>query len=583
MPLNTLGLTSAGPATPSSSALPTDNNFYYDISLPQNSNIPSVSGVYNGSLSAQGNLVAMQISTGGPKLLLVDSGGFRGDGFDGPTYVRIPWLTGYFREYWKDPVSCTFGADSAIPALTGVMPANNIIQGNAVYYTDLQLTRLSGSNFWNNFKFINSFNQVLSWVTSSNSYLVALKNSEEKNLEYFRSKTYLELTTQGFSNYDIGNALKLAIGNIGKLIQDVPSGYFGTPNSVTKVLVAAGLGAIGNLSEKLVAAEINFADIYNPIYTQDLTTILQTINNKSDLETIQFVLQTNVQNITSPLDYISIEKCSGVPIDSVFQSFADFGKDLFQRAPGITLTTGKAFLTLLTEVLARVPATVESLATPDSLLPPAITENLRRYLPESPTGGPISMLDVIGVASGYLIDEITYVNSLIQQLYETKYGPQIRAALTEVSQRYNQYYIAANPDPEAPAGVPAGPAERLYQQAVDNYRSLLVTIVLDPATSAIASNINDTWSKYCEKLGYEVVNYNKANITPSDYTDNSIIYSFVESLPSYAADAQNIGTDLLLYGLCQNNQSGDIVKTILGQFKNNQTLSNVGVRISGIV
>jgi hypothetical protein len=84
-------------------------------------------------------------------------------------------------------------------------------------------------------------------------------------------------------------------------------------------------------------------------------------------------------------------------------------------------------------------------------------------------------------------------------------------------------------------------------------------------------------------LGYEVVNYNKANITPSDYTDNSIIYSFVESLPSYAADAQNIGTDLLLYGLCQNNQSGDIVKTILGQFKNNQTLSNVGVRISGIV
>jgi hypothetical protein len=84
-------------------------------------------------------------------------------------------------------------------------------------------------------------------------------------------------------------------------------------------------------------------------------------------------------------------------------------------------------------------------------------------------------------------------------------------------------------------------------------------------------------------LGYEVVNYNKANITPSDYTDNSIIYSFVESLTRYAADAQNIGTDLLLYGLCQNNQSGDIVKTILGQFKNNQTLSNVGVRISGIV
>lgn len=579
MPLNTMGLTSTGPSTPSSSALPTDNNFFYDTSLPQNSNIPSVSGVYTGSLSAQGNLVAMQLNQGGPKLLLIDVGGFRGDSEVGPTYIRIPYLTGYFREYWKDPVSCTFGADSAIPALTGVMPVNNIIQGNAVYYTDLQLTRLSGSNFWNNFKFINSFNQVLSWVTSSNSYLVALKSSEEKNLEYFRSKTYLELTTQGFSNYDIGNALKLAIGNIGKLIQDVPSGYFGTPNSVTKVLVALGLGAIGNLSEKLVAAEINYSDIYNPIYTQDITAILQTINNKSDLETIQFVLQTNVQNITSPLDYVSIDKCSGIPNDSKFQSFAEFGKDLFQRAPGINLTTGNGFLTLLTEVLAQVPATVESLATPDSLLPTAITANLRRYLPESPTGGPVSMLDVIGLASGYLTDDIAYINSLIQQLNETKYGPQIRAALTEVSERYTQNFNTEGSLPTQPLTA----TERRYQQAVDNYKSLLATIVSDPLTSSVASLINETWAKYCEKLGYEVVNYNKANITPSSYTDNSIIYSFVESLPSYAADPQNIGTDLLLYGLCQNNQSGDIVKTILGQFKNNQTLSNVGVRISGVV
>lgn len=581
MPLNTQGLTSTGPSIPSNSALPTDNNFVYDTSLPENSNIPSVSGVYTGSLSAQGNLVAMQLNRGGPKLLLVDPGGrISVDGeLTGPTYIRIPYLTGYFREYWKDPVSCTFGADSAIPALTGVMPVNNVVQGNAVYYTDLQLTRLSGSNFWNNFNFINSFNQVLSWVTSSNSYLAALKSSEEKNLEYFRSKTYLELTTQGFSNYDIGNALKLAIGNIGKLIQDVPSGYFGTPNSVTKVLVALGLGAIGNLSEKLVAAEINYSDIYNPIYTQDITAILQTINNKSDLETIQFVLQTNVQNITSPLDYVSIDKCSGIPNDSIFQSFAEFGKDLFQRAPGINLTTGNGFLTLLTEVLAQVPATVESLATPDSLLPPAITANLRRYLPESPTGGPVSMLDVIGLASGYLTDDVAYVNSLIQQLSETKYGPQIRAALTEVSESYTQNF---GTEPSS-STQPLTRTERRYQQAVDNYKSLLVTIVNDPLTSSVASLINETWAKYCEKLGYEVVNYNKANITPSSYTDNSIIYSFVESLPSYAADPQNIGTDLLLYGLCQNNQSGDIVKTILGQFKNNQTLSNAGVRISGVV
>jgi hypothetical protein len=577
MPVNTNGTTSLGPVVSATSAIPTDNNFVYDISLPVKTYIPSVSGVYTGSLSAQGNLVAMQVNNGGPKLVLIDNPGRNIE--EGPAYASVPYLTGFFREYWKDPVACTFGQDSVIPAITGVMPAGSRIAGNAVYYTDLQLTRLAGSNFWNNFNFINSFNQVLTWVTSSNPYLVGLKSSEEKNLEYFRSKTYAELITQGFSNYDIGKALKLAIGNVGKLIQDVPSGYFGTPNSVTKVLVTLGLGSIGNLSDKLTAAEINFADIYNPIYTEDLISILRTITNKSDLETIQLVLKSNVQNISSPLDFTNIEKCSGTPNDSVFQTFAEFGKDLFNRAPGINVTTGQDFLTLLISVLAQVPSNVESLASDTSLLPPSITNALRTYLPESPSGGPVSMLDVIGTASGYLTDEIAFVNSLIQQLSETKYGPQIRAALNVVSNAYNTNY---GTNPSSP-GQPLTPTEAAYQKAVNDYNSLLLTVKNDPATKTLVDSINETWSKYCEKLSYEVVNYNKANITASRYTDNSIIYSFVESLPSYAADTQNIGTDLLLYGLCQSNQSGDVVKTILGQFKNNQTLSAAGVRITGSV
>ena len=91
MLVNTNGLTSAGFAVPATSALPTDNNFSYNTFLPQNSNIPSVSGVYTGSLSAQGNLVAMQLNEGGPKLLLIDSGGQpTGDGgVTGPTFIRI--------------------------------------------------------------------------------------------------------------------------------------------------------------------------------------------------------------------------------------------------------------------------------------------------------------------------------------------------------------------------------------------------------------------------------------------------------------------------------------------------------------
>ena len=576
MPLDTGNTTSPGPTISAGQAGSTDNNYVYNVEMPQYNNVPSVSGLYQGTLSAQGNLVAMQINPGAPKFKSLGIV-FRGADPEELT-VQIPYLTGYLREYWKNPASATFGADSAIPAITAVMPSSiPELQGNALYYVDLQLTRLSGSNFFDNYAFINSFNQILGWVTTSNEYLAALKNSQENNLGYYGAKNYQEFLTQGFSNYGVGNSLRAAIGNIGTMITEIKNGYFGTANSVAKHLLDKGLGAIGDLSTKLIAADVNFSNIYDDLYTQDITLALESITGAGDLVIIQTVLGSTIPNLRSPLDYTSIERVSGGNNDSAFANFQAFGLDLYQRAPGLTVANGQELLTVIDQVLAQVPASVESLSTPTSLLPAAIIDGLRSFLPTGPNRGPVSILNVIGMASGYLISQITAVNQAIDQLSKTSYGNQIRTALTAVSKTYSG--LQSNID-----GTGFSVATQTeYDTAVRNYYNVLNAAATDPQTSAIVDKINRNWLELCQFTYYEVVNYNKANITAGSFNDNSLIYGFVNSLPSYAADSQSLGTDYLLFGMCQPNQAGDIVKSLLNQNKNNDILSSIGVRITGAV
>lgn len=583
MPLDTGNTTSSGPTIPAGQAGSTDNNYAYNIEMPQYNNVPSVGSLYQGTLSAQGNLIAMQLNPGAPKFKYLGTV-FRGVDPEELT-VQVPYLTGYLREYWKDPTRATFGADSAIPALTGVMPSSiPELQGNALYYVDLQLTRLSGSNFFDNYAFINSFNQILGWVTTSNEYLAALKNSQENNLGYYGAKNYQEFLTQGFSNYGVGNSLRAAIGNIGTMITEIKNGYFGTANSVAKHLLDKGLGAIGDLSTKLVAADVNFSNIYDDLYTQDITLALESITGAGDLVIIQTVLGSTMPNIRSPLDYTSIERASGGRNDSAFANFQAFGLDLYQRAPGLTVANGQELLTVIDQVLAQVPASVESLSTPTSLLPTAIIDGLRSFLPTGPNSGPISILNVIGMASGYLISQITAVNQAIDQLSKTSYGNQIRAALTTVSKTYSTLLSTQVTTAEDPTPSPGDLAARTnYDTAVNGYYNILSAAATDPQTSAIVDKINKNWLELCQFTYYEVVNYNKANITAGSFNDNSLIYGFVNSLPNYAADSQSIGTDYLLFGMCQPNQAGDIVKSLLNQNKNNDILSSIGVRITGAV
>ena len=75
----------------------------------------------------------------------------------------------------------------------------------------------------------------------------------------------------------------------------------------------------------------------------------------------------------------------------------------------------------------------------------------------------------------------------------------------------------------------------------------------------------------------------KANIQITGYNDASTYLGFVSSLPSYGADTQNLGTDYLFYNMAMPTTSGDLVKAIIAQSKNNSLFGNVGVQIKGII
>jgi len=584
MALDTGNTTSPGPEIPAAIANPLENGINYGIELPQYFHIPSKSSIYTGSLSAHGSIVAMTVSPGAYNYQ------FLGVTDSDNSYIIVPYLTGYLREYWKKPTACTFGSNSAIPAITGVMPDRfTETPGNALYYIDLQMTRLTGSNYFDNYYFINTFNQILAWIANANNYLIATNNSQKRNLKYFGVNSYQEFLTQGFNRYAEGRALKTAIANIGTYIQQIPLGSFGTSNSVAKHLVDSGLGSIGGLSVKIQSASINYSDILNPIYTNQLNEILRSINNIADLSTIQTVLKSSIPTLNSALDYTSISVCSGGPNDSVFADFISFGKDLYQKTPNFSITTGKELADLIDTVLSQATENVESLATNSSLLPPDIIENFKSFLPKTPDGGPASILDVIGCASGYLINYLNEVNQGLDELNKSPYGPQIHNLLTEIIDAYALYKDAVllssiNVGEGGGSNAPFDNRTLInYEQKVQNYFSLLNQISNDPVYKNLVQKINLNWDLLCEGINTEVVNYDRANMTISSFNDNTVIYSFISSLPGYASDSQGLGTDYFLYAMCQPNQAGDIVKSILNQYKNTEILSNAGVQIRGTV
>ena len=581
-------------------------------------------GVYSGSLSSQGNMVATQLAPAAYRYVDIRTGNditpignisltgnvqiptFRAGVLPGAK----PHMLGYFRQYWTDPRNITFGSDSAMPALTGVMPSKYTdMQGSFVYYVDLQIQRLSGTDYWDNYYFINAFNQCLSWVLTANEYSAGLLKSEETNLKYYGFESYDDLITQGFNKYKASEALTVAFSNLGSLVQYIPEGHFGTPNQVAKAMIDFGLGAISDFSDKLLAAGIVFEDIYNSNYTARITEILRGVNDQNDLETIQEVFNTTIPNITTLLDYTSIERTSGLVNDSGFVNLAEVGKDVYLRAPGFNFVLGTQVAQLIRDIQIETSPSIEELKTNDSLLTPEIIKALRHYLPLTANNAPVSILNVIGTASGYYTEQIELINEGIAELLATDYGAQLRQLLIDISRYHAKQPLnldeerAAESFTRVPAAViveetfvgiprttildPGGPDyyDVNRNRKIQEYNDLLDTIVTDQTGNIpfIVQKINGNYDYVCELLHTEFINYNKANLTVSTYSDNSILFGFVSSMPEYGIDLNNVGTDFLLYGLCQPTTSGNIAQTLLGQGKNNFALANAGVTITGVV
>jgi len=547
------------------------------------------SGVYFGSLSSQGNLVAMQLT---PNLPLEAEGSTEAE----PKYN--PWLWGYFRLYWDDPRATIFGANSAIPALTGVVPEkyNDQIPGNFVYWVDLALSRLTGINqnaasSFNTNYFINIFNQALGYAFTSNEYINSTNQAENTNLPYYGSTNYADYVTNGFDVFNQGKALKKSFRNLGQIIQTANSGSFGTSNAIAAIMINKGLGFINDLSDKLIAAGISLDDLYNTNYTSQISAILSTITKPSDLIIIQGVLDTNVSNITNPLDYISIEKTSGQANDSAFATMADVGRKLYSLAPNLDFPNGAALVTLLDSLVTEDSKNL-NISTQNSTLKPEIIDCMRYFLPQTADNQTISILNIIGTASGYYTAELKKVNDAIAALYATNYGPQIRSALENISRIASRSVLPSDLNIQ-PIWDYLGTGEYGYPQVLEEqwvslenqykkqYLDLLNTIKVDPAKDIqfLVETINSNYDYICQQLYFEIANYNKANFTTSDFGDTNTLWSFISSLPFYGADSNNLGTDALLYGCAAPNSTGELVKSILAQAKNNQLIGQSGVGV----
>lgn len=600
--LNTGGLTGPGPVIETTKLTNYDNGFTYDISLPTQSYVPSNSSVYEGSLSAHGNMVAMQVSGGSYKYEAssdptnVDADGNR-------MSVIKPYLTGYLREYWRDPAKTTLGNNSAIPALTGVMPVQFVLTpGNALYYMDLQMTRLSGSNYWNNYHFISAFQKLIKWSEYNRNYLESLRIAQTNQIKYSGYDSLLSYLTQGFDLYYQGTSLRLALNNLGRLIMEVPNGYFGTSNAVANFLLKQGLGDLGGLREKLVAANVNFNDIYNPIYTQSITEILLSINNQKTLSTIQGYLMSNIPNIKSLNDYTSIEACAGIANDSVFQSFIDMGKDLYKKSANFYVATGADLVNIINSVNENIPKdlyskllteknTAQNTTVLNSIAPQSVNATTvfeQSIVQPNDSITQPTLYDVIGCATGYLTQQLNQVNSGIDQLSASQYGTLIHNALNAISIAFSNMRSAyLHFDPDKPwsqnliyQNYDTGLMNQ-YNIKVQEYYSLLNTIAADPSMQSIVTQINTNWDDLCSKLNSEVQNYNKSNITTEYPQSNSAIFEFVENFPNYAIDSVNLDVDKFLQDLCQQNEAGDSVQTAFSYYKNQIPISRIGLLFSG--
>jgi hypothetical protein len=106
----------------------------------------------------------------------------------------------------------------------------------------------------------------------------------------------------------------------------------------------------------------------------------------------------------------------------------------------------------------------------------------------SPDGGPVSILQIIGMSSGYLKDSLDEINTLIDKLYKGKYGITIRDTLTEISRLKAEFPLTAAEAQAAKSWIPT-PTETSIDEEFDSVEEQELELTIATAGTVII-NVN---------------------------------------------------------------------------------------------
>jgi hypothetical protein len=329
------------------------------------------------------------------------------------------------------------------------------------------------------------------------------------------------------------------------------------PEGFITGLQKQGLGNVGGLNTKLVAAGANPSDLSSTdpkILTQVLTTITGADAQKVVTQTkIVIPVGSTINTLADLLDANKV-----VPVDKVQKlpggSLAGFGNALTNMG-GSYKTCADVGASLSGVKVASV-SSLDNLSNP---LPPSITSTLKAGLGTgSSAAGTPTINDIIGTAGGYKHTDAFYTLVTNQaKILQTSQGQTLLTAATN---------LVASPDDTILANTFA-----VAQTAVINSTDLVLAKLVADSQTALASSVSH--------LGTEAANRTIAGMSiPATTIPNATqLLGMASKLHDFGIDKQGMGFGTLLNNMATNSAAGDAVRAALVEGQNIARSSAAGI------